>query len=65
MFTATHKATGQEIKGIPGDGAEDHLMVTSYWCAARQIASLVDFLVGSSAAVSADSADYQVTRESS
>ena len=50
------------VRGVPGEGAEDHLLVTSYWCAARQIAGLVDFLVGSPAAVSADSADYRVTR---
>lgn len=64
MFKATHKQTGQEIKGIP-QNAEEHLLLTSYWCAAGQIASLVDFLISCPNAVAADSADYRVTREGS
>ncbi len=62
MFTATHKQTGIETPGIPQD-AEAHLLNTSLWCAAAQIASLVDFLVSCPAAVSADSAEFKVTRE--
>lgn len=62
MFTATHKATGQEIRGIP-QNAEEHLLSTSYWCAAAQIASLVEYLVSCPNAAAAESADYRVTRE--
>lgn len=62
MFTATLKVTGQAIKGIP-QNAEEHLLQTAYWCAASQIAGLVDYLVSCPAAVSADSADFRVTRE--
>lgn len=62
MFTATHKVTGQEIRGIP-QNADEYLLNTAYWCAASQIACLVEFLVSSPNAVSADSAEFRVTRE--
>ena len=62
MFKATHKQTGIETVGIPQD-AEAHLLNTSLWCAAAQIAGLVDYLVSCPNAVAADSADYRVTRE--
>ncbi|KKL14107.1 hypothetical protein LCGC14_2519070 [marine sediment metagenome] len=62
MFKAIHKQTGQEITGIP-EAAEEHLLKTSYWCAAGQIAALVEYLVGCPNAASADSADYTVKRE--
>ncbi len=41
MFKATHKQTGIEFRGIPQD-AEAYVLNTSLWCAAAQIASLVD-----------------------
>lgn len=62
MFTATHKPTGIETRGIPQD-AEAHLLNTSLWCAAGQIASLVEYLVSCPNAAAAESADYRVTRE--
>ena len=63
MFTATHKQTGIETRGIPQD-AEAHLLNTSLWCAARVIGGLVDFLVSCPNAVAAESAEFKVTRES-
>ncbi len=65
MFEATHKQTGQVIRGIPGipKAAEEHLLGTSYWCAARQVAALVTYLVGCPNACSAEGADYVVKRE--
>ncbi len=63
MFTATHKATGIETKGIP-QNAEEHLLQTSIWCAAAQIAGLVDYLLSCPNAVAAESTDFRVTRES-
>ncbi len=62
MFKATHKQTGIETRGIPQD-AETYLLNTSLWCAATQIASLVDYLVRCPNAAAADSADYRITRE--
>lgn len=62
MFTATHKQTGIETRGIP-EAAEEHLLSTSLWCAAAQIGSLVEYLVGCPNAVAAENADYRVSRE--
>jgi hypothetical protein len=61
LFVATHKATGSETHDIPAD-AEAHLLNTSLWCAAAQIAGLVDYLVRCPNAVAAESADFRVTR---
>lgn len=64
MFKATHKQTGTETHDIPQD-AEAYLLNTSLWCAAGQIAGLVDYLVSCPNAAAAESADFRVTRQDS